>query len=107
MRARATQVKSLEWRAILRPANQWPKSKNLIQSLFAVISVSAAETILLFEIERRNYLACHNLLMETGRISFQLIDHISDKLIAPRGPVAFSQLIRRELHVNRHHVFSS
>src|SRR5690349_10718199 len=70
------------------------------------MNVSAAEPELLFEIEWCNHLARHNHLTQTRRVRFELIDHIARKLVAPRRPVAVFQIVGRELHVNRHHVFA-
>src|SRR4051794_13308481 len=106
MRARAAQIESLERRAILRETNQWTKSKKLIESLFAVMNVSTAQTVLLFEIVRRDHLAAHNHLTELRRVGFELVDDVARKLITTPRPVAFSQLVWRKLRVNRHHVFA-
>src|SRR5215813_15475146 len=106
MSARAAQVESLEWRAILRKTNQRTKSKKLIESLFAVMNVSTAQTVLLFEIAWRDHLAGHNQLADLRRVSFELVDHVARKLVATRGPIAVVQLVWRELSVNRHHVFA-
>src|SRR4029078_53077 len=106
MRACATQVKSLERCAVLRETNQRSKSKKLIESLFAVVNVSAAQTVLLFEIMRRDYLAGHDHLAELRRVGFQLVDDVARKLITTPRPITLLQLVRRELSVNRHHVFA-
>src|ERR1044072_4461525 len=106
MRARAAEVKSLERRAILRETNQRTKSKKLIESLFAVVNVSTAETVLLLEIGRRDHLAGHNHFAELRRVGFELIDHVARKFITTPRPILFSQLVWRELRVNRHHVFA-
>ena len=66
MRARAAEVKSLERRSILRPANQRPESEELIERLFAVVNVSAAETVCLFEIARRDHLASNDQIAQPG-----------------------------------------
>src|ERR1044071_10237715 len=100
MCARAAEVKSLERRAVLRKTNQRTKSKKLIESLFAVVNVSTAQTVLFFQIVRRDHLAAHNHLADLWRVLFEFVDDIVRKLFAMRGPVALSQLVRRELSVN-------
>src|SRR5215213_2403398 len=106
MRPRATKIKPLERRSILRPTNQWPKSKKLIDRLFAVVNVPAAQAVSLFEIERRDYLSPNNQIAQARRVFFYLADYVVRKLVAPCGPITLFQLVRRKLHVNRHHVFA-
>src|SRR5687768_2399679 len=106
MRAGATKVQSFKRRAILRPSNQRPERKKLIDCLFAVMNMPAAEPVSLLEIERRDYLACNNQIAQAGRVSLQLPDHLVRKFFTPRGPITLFQLIRRELHVNRHHMLA-
>ena len=106
MRAGAAQVQSLKRSSILRPANQRTEREKLIERLFAVVNVSAAETVSLFEIERRDYLAGNDQIAQARGVVFQLIDHVSSKLVSTCGPIALPQLVRRELNVNRHHVFA-
>ncbi len=106
MRAGAAKVKSLERRSILRPADQRSESEKLIERLFAVMNVSAAETVSLFEIERRDHLAGNDQIAQARRIRFQ-----TDRSRCPQTlPDAWSnrllQFVRRKLHVNRHHVFA-
>ena len=92
MRARAAQVKSLEWRAILRPANQRTKSEKLIECLFAVVNVSTAQTIRLFEIDRRDHLRSYDHFADARRVSFEFVDDVVRKLLAARGPISFLHL---------------
>ncbi len=106
MRAGAAQIQSFKRCAILRPADQRSKRKKLIERLFAVMDVSTAETVGLFEIERCDYLAGDNRLTQTRSILFQLIDHIIRKLVSTRGPIALPQFVRCELDMNRHYVFA-
>src|SRR5205085_11868045 len=60
MRPRAAQVESFQWRSILRPTDQRPESEELIQTLLAVMHMSASETVLTFEIQRRDHLSRNN-----------------------------------------------
>ena len=57
MRARAAEIQSLEWCSILRPTNQRSERKELIERLLAVMNVAAAQSVSLFQIERRDHLA--------------------------------------------------
>src|SRR5687767_2665934 len=102
MCARAAEVKSLQRCSILRPANQWPEREELVDRLFTVVNVSAAKSVRFFEVARRYHLASDDQIAQSRSILLQLRDHVVCKLFPAHGPIAFLQLVRRKLHVNRH-----
>ena len=106
MRACAAEVKSFEWCAILRPADQRSKREKLIERLFTVVNVSAAESVGLFEIEWCDHLAGDDQVAHARSVRFQMVDHTPRKLFTPRIPIAMLEFLRSKLHVNRHHVFA-
>src|SRR6185369_4635248 len=106
MRAGAAKIKSLKRGSILRPADQRPEGKELLECLFAVMNVAATEPVLHFEIQRRDNFLSNDQVADAGRVSLEFIDYDARKLIAPRGPIAFFQLVRCKLHVDRHHMLS-
>src|SRR3984893_1035136 len=54
MRACATEVKSPDRGSILRPTNNWTKGEKLIERLFTVMNMPAAESVCLFQIKWSN-----------------------------------------------------
>ena len=56
MRARAAKIEPLDGCAVLRPSNQRTESEKLIERLFAVVNVAAAQPVSLLEIQRRDHL---------------------------------------------------
>ena len=105
MCARAAEVESFERRSILRPANQRPEREELIDRLFAVVNVSAAETVRLFEIARRDHLASDDRSRSPGAYFSNCAITLSANS-SRRWSNRLLQLVRRKLHVNRHHVFA-
>src|SRR5258705_9617843 len=94
----ATQVKSLQGRSILGPTNKRSEGKNLVESLFAVMNVSATKAISLLEIEWGDYLSRENQLFQLRRVPRQKIDDRVGKLVTTSMPIAFFQLVRRKLN---------
>ena len=60
MRACAAEIESLDRSSILRPADDWAEGEKLIERLFAVMNVSAAQSVCLFQIKRRDDLPGDN-----------------------------------------------
>src|SRR5262249_34296035 len=77
-----------------------------IERLLAVMNVSAAETVALLEVERRDHLTRNDQVADPWRVLFQLSDRVCGKLFSTCGPITLLQFVRRELHVNRHHMFA-
>src|SRR5690242_9511998 len=100
MRTGAAEIEALQRRAILRPTNQRAERKELIERLLAVMNVSAAQTVSLFEIQRRDYLLRHNSIAQSRRIPFQDIQDVRAELVSFCGPIPLLQFVRRKLHVH-------
>jgi hypothetical protein len=102
----ATKVKSIKWRSILGPTNQWSEREKLVQRLFAVVDVSTAQPISLFEIERGYHLTAKHQILQVRSELAQVVDNSICEFLSARIPVSPSKFVRSELHMNRHHVFA-
>src|ERR1041385_2982440 len=106
MCSRAAEIQSFQRSSVLRPTDQRTESKELIQTLFAGMKVSAIETVSPFEIQRRDHLSRNDQVTNAWRIHFQLRNNVLSKLVLPRGPIALSEFVWCKLRVDRHHVFT-
>src|SRR4029077_822039 len=104
MRAGSAKIKPPDRSPVLRPTDQRAKSKKLIERLLAVMNMPATHSVSLLQVERRNHLSRHNQFLQIRCITTQDINHIVGKFFTPRVPIAFFQLVRRILNVDRHHL---
>src|SRR6266542_1508046 len=87
MRSRATKIESLDWSSILRPSEDRTEGEKLIEGLFAVMNMATAQSVSLFQIERRDHLPSHNQLLQVWRVIAKCIDYGIGKLFTPRIPI--------------------
>ena len=66
--AGAAEEKAANGRAITRPADQRAHGEKLVEREFAVRDVAAGETVVIFEVERRDDAASENFRGQVGRV---------------------------------------
>src|SRR5438093_13170093 len=102
--AGAAKVESFEWSAVLSPTDKRAKGEKLIDRVFAVKDVSAAEAVALLQVERGDDLAVNDQVAEVWSVAGKGSNNRIAELFAPRIPAAVFQFIRSILNVDGHHV---
>ena len=107
MRPVSAKIQAFHRSCVPGPAKQRPHRENLIQRKLAMKRMPASQSVSRFQIGRRKSLHAQNLRWKIGRILSDGLDDGVAKRIALLRPAAGLQQIRRELHVNRHHMLAS
>ncbi len=104
MCTRATKIQAMNRSSVLSPAEERPKSKELIERMFPMKDVAAGQAVSPLQIERRQHLASGNGIADLRRVVGKRFDNGVAQLMTARTPIAAFQLIRRVLNVNRHNM---
>ncbi len=88
----------------MSPAEERPKSKELIERMFPMKDVAAGQAVSPLQIDRRQHLASGDGIANLRRVVGKRFDNGVAQLMTARTPVAAFQLIRRVLNVNRHNM---
>src|SRR5580693_1493497 len=105
MRATATKIEVVDRRAVARPVEQWPHREKLIERQIAMEDLSAAQSIDIFQILRRDDLVRQDHLGEIRSVPCQRLYNSLSERLSLALPIGL-KLVRRVLHVDRHHVLT-
>src|SRR5437764_11567003 len=97
MRSGTTDVESRNWRAVSRPASDWPHREHLVQAHLTVEDVAAGDAETALQVEWRQRLALDDDRSDVGRVFFDNIQDPLGERFAKVVPVPFPQRVWRVL----------
>src|SRR5437899_7495386 len=97
-------IQTMNRSSVLSPAEERPKSKELIERMFPMKDVAAGQAVSPLQIDRRQHLASGDGIANLRRVVGKRIDNGVAQLMTARTTVAAFLLIRRVLNVNRHNM---
>src|SRR5439155_4352164 len=104
MSAGPAEIEIFNWSAVVSAAENGAEGEELIQRVFAMKDVSAAETVGLLQIEGRDDLAVNDQVGEVRGVGRKGSNHGIAELVAAGIPASVFQFIRSILNMDGHHV---